>query len=132
MALRERSQTLAEMAERARCFYADYDDFDADAAKTHLTAAARPILLDHRERLAAVEEWTEASTQVAVEATAAAVGVKLGKVAQPLRIALTGQAASPGIGTTLVLVGKRRALQRIDRAVAHIDALSAAAPAGAQ
>jgi len=46
--------------------------------------------------------------------------VKLGKVAQPLRVALTGQAASPGIGTTLLLVGRERALARIDRALAYV------------
>ncbi|HEX5048625.1 MAG TPA: glutamate--tRNA ligase [Gammaproteobacteria bacterium] len=121
-ALRERSQTLAEMAERARCYYADYDDFAPDAAKAHLTSGARPVLVDLRERFAKLEEWTEASTQTAVEATATTLAVKLGKVAQPLRVALTGQAASPGIGTTLVLVGRRRTEQRIDRAVAYIDA----------
>jgi glutamyl-tRNA synthetase len=129
-ALRERSQTLAEMAERARCYYAEYDDFDADAAKAHLTAAARPLLVDLGRRLAALEEWTESSTQAAVDATAATLGVKLGKVAQPLRVALTGNAASPGIGTTLVLVGKNRTLQRIDRGVAHIDARAQAGAAG--
>jgi glutamyl-tRNA synthetase len=46
--------------------------------------------------------------------------VKLGKLAQPLRVALTGQAASPGIGVTLALVGRERALQRIDRAIEYI------------
>jgi len=127
VALRERSQTLAEMAERARCYYAEYDSFDADAAKAHLTAASRPILVDLRERFAAASEWTEATTQAMVEATAGALGVKLGKVAQPLRVALTGQSASPGIGTTLVLVGKARALQRIGRALAEVDARAKAA-----
>jgi len=129
MALRERSQTLGEMAERARCYFADYEDFDAAAAKAHLTAASRPVLLDLRERLAGLEDWTEASGQAGVEATASTLGIKLGKVAQPLRVAVTGQAASPGIGTTLVLVGKNRTLQRIDRAIAHIDARPTAAAA---
>jgi glutamyl-tRNA synthetase len=129
-ALRERSQTLAEMAERARYYYSDYDDFDAAAAKAHLTAAARPVLVDLRERLDVLGTWTEQATQAAVEATATTLGVKLGKVAQPLRVALTGQAASPGIGTTLLLVGKERALARIARAVAYIDAVTKAPAAG--
>jgi glutamyl-tRNA synthetase len=122
-ALRERSQTLVEMAERARCYYEDFRDFDADAAKSHLTAAARPVLADLHARFLAIGEWTEQSTQRAVEETATSLGVKLGKVAQPLRVALTGQAASPGIGATLVLVGRERALQRVERALARVDAL---------
>jgi glutamyl-tRNA synthetase len=121
-ALRERSQTLAEMALGARCYYADFEDFDTDAARTHLTAASRPVLADLRARLATVGDWSEQATQAAVEATAAALGVKLGKVAQPLRVALTGRAASPGIGTTLLLVGRERSLRRIDRALARASA----------
>jgi glutamyl-tRNA synthetase len=62
---------------------------------------------------------------MAVEQVAEGQGVKLGKVAQPLRVALTGRAASPGIGTTLVLVGKARTLDRIDRALRYIDARGA-------
>jgi glutamyl-tRNA synthetase len=121
-ALRERSQTLVEMAERARCYFAEYEDFDPAAAKAQLTAAARPILAALRDAFAALPDWSELSTQAAVEAVAAQLGVKLGKAAQPLRVALTGQAASPGIGTTLVLVGRERAVRRIDRALRRIDA----------
>jgi glutamyl-tRNA synthetase len=120
-ALRERSQTLVEMAERARCYFAEYEDFDPAAAKAQLIPAARPILGALRDAFAALPEWSEQSTQAAVEAVAAQLGVKLGKVAQPLRVALTGQAASPGIGTTLVLVGRERALRRIERALRRID-----------
>ncbi len=129
-ALRERSQTLAEMATRARCYYAEYDEFDAESAKAHLTAAGHPVLEELRAAFAGVGEWTEQSTQAAVEATAVKLGVKLGKVAQPLRVALTGQAASPGIGTTLVLVGRERALRRIDRALAYVAARGTAPAVG--
>jgi glutamyl-tRNA synthetase len=119
-ALRERSQTVLEMAEQAHCYYEEYEDFDDKSAKAHLRPAARDVLLGVKEALAAVAEWTELSTQQAVEQVAEAQGLKLGKVAQPLRVALTGRAASPGIGTTLVLVGRARSLARIDRALAYI------------
>ena len=125
-ALRERSQTVAEMAERAHCYFAEYDEFDAKSAKAHLRPVARPALTAVQEELEALETWTEASTQAAVEAAADRLELKLGKVAQPLRVALTGKAASPGIGTTLALVGRDRALHRIDRALAFIDARAAA------
>jgi len=119
-ALRERSRTTAEMAEQAHPYYKDFDDFHAESAEKHLTDAARPVLEALRSALREIDAWTEASTQGAVEAVSAELTIKLGKVAQPLRVALTGQAASPGIGTTLVLVGRDRALARIDRALSYI------------
>jgi glutamyl-tRNA synthetase len=121
-ALRERSQTIAEMADWAHCYYEEYEEFDAASAAAHLKPAARECLFELKEAFAALGEWTESATQSVVEAVAANLGLKLGKVAQPLRVALTGQAASPGIGVTLVLVGRDRTLRRIERALAHIDA----------
>ena len=125
-ALRERSQTLFEMADRARCYFAEFEEFDAKAAKAHLRPVARPALSGVKEALASLDGWTEESTQAAVEAAAEGLELKLGKVAQPLRVAVTGAAASPGIGTTLVLVGRDRTLRRIDRALEFIDARAAA------
>ena len=124
-ALRERSQTTLEMAERAHCYYEDYEAFDEKSAKDHLRPVARDALTALRDALGREPDWSEAATEAAVGRVAESLGVKLGKVAQPLRVALTGRAASPGIGTTLVLVGRERALARIDRALAYIDARSA-------
>jgi glutamyl-tRNA synthetase len=120
-ALRERSQTTLEMAERAHCFYEEYEAFDERAVKEHLRPGARDVLIALKASLADLPDWTEAATEVAVEAVAESIGLKLGKVAQPLRVALTGRAASPGIGTTLALVGRERSLARIDRALEFID-----------
>lgn len=130
-AFRERSETLQQMAEQAHAYYEEYEDFDPAAAKAHLRPVARETLEALAAAFAEIEEWTESAAQQAVEDVAARLGLKLGKVAQPLRVALTGQAASPGIGTTLALVGKERALRRIDRALAFIDARAAAASANA-
>jgi glutamyl-tRNA synthetase len=120
-ALRERSDTMREMAERAHPYYEDYEAFDPKSAKAHLRPVARDGLLAVRAALHALTDWTEDSTQGAVEAVAASLDTKLGKIAQPLRVALTGQAASPGIGVTLQLVGRARALARIDRAIGYIE-----------
>ena len=57
---------------------------------------------------------------MAVEGVAKKLEVKMGKVAQPLRVAVTGNAASPGIGQTLMLVGREKTLQRVRRAVEYI------------
>jgi glutamyl-tRNA synthetase len=120
-ALRERSQTVQEMAERAHCYFEEYEAFDSKSAEAHLLPATAPALTALKEALAGVADWTEADTEAAVKRVAGELELKLGKVAQPLRVALTGRAASPGIGTTLVLVGRGRTLARIDRALAHIS-----------
>jgi len=124
-ALRERSQTMLEMAERAHCFYEEYEAFDEKSAKAHLRPVARDALMALRDALAGLTEWTEEATEAAVGSVAETLDLKLGKVAQPLRVALTGRSASPGIGTTLSLVGRERALARIDRALEFIDARAA-------
>jgi len=82
----------------------------------HLQPAAQPLLRAVRDGLVGLE-LTEAAAQGVVDGVAAAAGVGLGKVAQPLRVALTGDVASPGIGVTLWLVGRERAVARIDRAL---------------
>jgi glutamyl-tRNA synthetase len=126
-ALRERSQTMLEMAELAHCYYEDYEAFDDKSAKAHLRPVSQESLAALREALAALADWTSESTEQAVAGVAGTLDLKLAKVAQPLRVALTGRAASPGIGTTLLLVGQQRTLARIDRALAYIAERAAAA-----
>ena len=125
-ALRERGQTVQEIAERAHCYYQEFEAYDAKSAKQHLRPVAAEPLQRVRDALAAVADWTETGTQAAVEHVAVEMGVKMGKVAQPLRVALVGQAASPGIGATLVLVGRERSLKRIDKALSYIATRAAA------
>src|SRR5699024_1012 len=112
--------------ERAHYYYVEFDEFEPKAAKAHLKPAARDILAGLRDALAGLADWSEASTEAAVKAVAERLDLKLGKVAQPLRVAVTGQAASPGIGTTLVLVGRERAVARIERALEHVETHAAA------
>src|SRR5690606_1958361 len=120
-ALRERRQTIGEPAERAHCYYEELETFDEKSAQAHLKAGAREVLVALKEALGGVDEWSEAATEEAVKGVAERLGLKLGKVAQPLRVAVTGQAASPGIGVTLVLVGRERAIKRIERAIAFVE-----------
>jgi len=109
------------MAEWAHCYYVEIEELDLADAGKYLCRETRPTLIALGDALATLRDWTEETTQNAVVAVAEELSLKLGKVAQPLRVALTGRAASPGIGTTLVLVGRERTLERIDRALAHID-----------
>ncbi len=118
----ERVHTLKEMAEQSRMYYEDFEEFDAGAAKKHLRPVAEGPLQAIREALAALAEWTPESLDTAVLETAAALDLGMGKIAQPLRVALTGSGMSPSINLTLWLVGRDRSLARIDKALAFIAA----------
>jgi len=117
-----RAKTLVELAEISLFAYKDFDAYDEQAAKKHL----RPVALEPLERLRAglemlaLEDWEPETLERTVERVAAELGVNMGKVAQPLRVAIVGRAASPGIDVTLRLVGKEATLRRIDKALAFI------------
>jgi glutamyl-tRNA synthetase len=125
-AFRERAKTLRDMAEKARVYLTDEVVYEPKAVQKQLQPAAEPVLRALRAAFADLAVWTAEATQGVVERVAADAGVGLGKVAQPLRVALTGDVSSPGIGTTLSLVGRERALTRIDRALDLIRSGSSA------
>ncbi len=123
-----RAKTLTELAEISAFFYRDFERFDEAAAKKHLRPVAREALERLREafELMAYDDWTLEGLKYTVEHIAEELELNLGKVAQPLRVAIVGRAASPGIDETLLLVGKDATLRRIDQALDYIAARSAA------
>jgi glutamyl-tRNA synthetase len=123
----ERARTLVEMAEMSAFCYQDYEEFEEKAAKKHLRGVAREPLERMRDALAELEDWQEEALHGVVEQVSEALELKMGKVAQPLRVAVVGRAASPGIDTTLYLVGKEACLRRIDKALDYIAQREAAA-----
>jgi glutamyl-tRNA synthetase len=124
--LRERSNQLVEMAEKARFGLSDEVEIDAGAAKKHL----RPVVLEPFvaliEALEALPDWSlEALEKAFTETCAAHDNLKLGKLAQPVRVAITGTGASPGIYETLEVTGRERALPRLRKAEELIRARAA-------
>jgi glutamyl-tRNA synthetase len=115
-----RAQTLVEMAVISAFIYRDFDEYDAKSAKKNLRPVARVPLTRAREAIEALDDWTPEALHALVDRVAADLELNMGKVAQPLRVAAVGRAASPGIDITLYLVGKEACLRRIDRALAHI------------
>jgi glutamyl-tRNA synthetase len=116
--LRERSKTLVEMAELARFLVSDAIAYDTKAAEKHLKRELEPMLRDLHERLLALEDWSEPALERAFEAVRASHGSPpMGKLAQPVRVAITGGAVSPGIFETLVVLGKPRSVGRIAEAI---------------
>ncbi len=119
--LRERSHDLAEMADKARFALVDEIELDPGAAKKHLRPAALEPLEALIPRLEASEEWSAAALEKRFDETCAALGdLKLGKLAQPVRVAVTGGSASPGIFETLEVAGRERTLDRLRRAAERI------------
>ena len=117
----ERAKTLVEMAEISAFFYRDFDDYEPKAAKKHLKAAALEPLQQVRDRLAVLDDWAGEKLHQVVTDVSEALSLNMGKVAQPLRVAIAGRAASPGIDVTLELVGREACLRRIDKALAYIN-----------
>jgi glutamyl-tRNA synthetase len=120
-AQKERAKTLVEMAEISEFIYRDFEEYDEKAAKKNLRPVCREPLEKMKQALQELEKWEEASLHQCVEDVSAALDLKMGKVAQPLRVAVVGRAASPGIDVTLYLVGKDACLRRIDRALEYIS-----------
>ncbi|MGB3394138.1 MAG: glutamate--tRNA ligase [Stenotrophomonas sp.] len=116
IALRERVQTLKEMAEKAVVWYQPLSEYDEAAVAKHFKAGAEVALGKARELLAALPQWTAEAVGVALHDTAAALEIGMGKVAQPLRVAITGTQVSPDISHTVYLAGREEALKRIDAA----------------
>jgi glutamyl-tRNA synthetase len=117
--LKERAKTLVELLDNAAFLFAKRPlDLDAAAAKV-LDTAGRQMLASLLPRLDKAESWTAATLEQAVRTFADEGGYKLGKVAQPLRAALTGKTTSPGIFDVLEVLGREEALARIgDQALA--------------
>lgn len=119
-AQQERSRTLVEMAELSLFVYKDFEDYEPSAAKKHLRPVAREPLEKMGLALAQQADWSVEALHNVVDDVSATLGLKMGKVAQPLRVAVVGRAASPGIDVTLHLVGKEACLRRIDKAIEFI------------
>ncbi|HEU0195679.1 MAG TPA: glutamate--tRNA ligase [Nevskiaceae bacterium] len=121
-AQRERCKTLVEMAEKSRFLFAELAGYNAKDAAKHLTADGKQVLADLRVQLAALPSWDEPALHAAVHRYADQRELGLGKVAQPLRVAIAGAAVSPPIGITLALLGRERTLARLAAACTAVAA----------
>jgi glutamyl-tRNA synthetase len=118
VAQRERTKTMREMALNSLFFFKAPPTYDEKAVRKHITAEVLPVFRKTEERLAALPEWTETALHDAVNAIAAESGLSLGKLAQPIRLALCGGTVSPPIDATLAILGRDEALARLKRASA--------------
>jgi len=112
---RERCKTLREMAERSVYFYQDDVSVDDALLKKHFKPEIIPVLKEVYEKFSQLDEWAAEAIHKIVIDTAEAHELKLGKLAQPIRVAITGGTVSPPIDVTLELLGKQRTLARLQR-----------------
>ncbi|MGH6833398.1 MAG: hypothetical protein ACRECM_10320 [Methyloceanibacter sp.] len=117
-AQRERSKTLKDMALASRFFFEAPTGYEDKAARKHLTAEALPVLEQSMSALAMLADWKAIPIHEAIQAQAEAGGLGLGKVAQPIRVAVSGGGVSPPIDQTLTILGREQTLQRLERAIA--------------
>jgi glutamyl-tRNA synthetase len=121
--LKVRARKIEEIRDQSRIFFGDAVEYDPDSvAKQWKDPATADRLLAVRTALEGLQPWTVEAIEAGLRAAAEGLGVGFGKVAQPLRVALTGSAASPGIDHVVFLLGRERALARIDRARERIGA----------
>ena len=122
IALRERAQTLKDMAEKSAVWFGPLTVYDEASVAKHLKEAAREPLAQMRALLADLSDWSPDPIHEVVKAVAESLGIGMGKIAQPLRVAITGSQVSPDIGWTVYLCGRDEALVRIDAALAMLPA----------
>ena len=116
-AQRERARTLRDMAAMSRYFFRDFGEFEPKAAAKNLTAEAAPLLQAVADGLGTLAEWNAGAVHGLISGIANVRGVGLGKVAQPLRVAVTGGTVSPPIDMTVALLGRERVTGRLARAI---------------
>jgi glutamyl-tRNA synthetase len=118
--LTERSHTLVEMKTGAVPFIVEDITLDEKAKAKHLTPDVAPLLTELAEKLRTVEPFTHAELERVFNALVAEKGIKLGKLAQPVRVALTGGTVSPGIFDVIEVMGKEKTLKRINQAISMV------------
>ena len=118
--LQERSRTLVELVDSAHFYLTDDIAIDEKAAKKFLTPEVSQPLSKLIERLSALDEFSEANIESAFSGVLEEFGLSMGKLAQPVRVALTSSTVSPGIHEVIAVLGKERTIRRLQSALERL------------
>jgi glutamyl-tRNA synthetase len=118
LAQRERAKTVREMAVNSVFFFRAPAAYDEKAVRKHVTADVLALLGEAYHELGRLTDWSAPAIHALISGFAAAKGVSLGKLAQPIRLAVCGGTVSPPIDATLAILGKTAALARLAKAAA--------------
>jgi glutamyl-tRNA synthetase len=119
--LRDRSKTLVELVDSATFYLTDDIPIDEKAAKKFLTPQVREPIAKLIERLTALDDFAEANIEQTFSAVLQEMGLSMGELAQPVRVALTGSTVSPGIQEVIAVLGKERTLRRLSSALQRLQ-----------
>lgn len=117
---KERCKTLQELCDASKFFYSEIDAYDENAVDKNFTKEAAAILKALQDELMSVDNWLASNIHAVIKCVANDMKLKMGQVAPPLRLAVTGQATSPPIAVTLELLGPDKSLHRIEKAIEYI------------
>lgn len=119
--IKERCKTLIDVVDQSRWFFSDIDDYDPAALKKWIKAGSTALLSAFIDKLEALEQWQAEGIQASVQAVVDENEVGFAKVAQPIRIAVTGSTMSPSIDVTLAQLGREVSLQRLKAGLVAFD-----------
>jgi glutamyl-tRNA synthetase len=122
---RQRSSTINELVDNILYVFQEFEQYDEKAAAKVLKPQALLPLQRLREQLGSLSSWTASDIHGVIEALTRELEVGMGKIGQPLRVAITGGSFSPPIDQTAELLGRDRCLARLDRAIEFIGAINA-------
>jgi glutamyl-tRNA synthetase len=123
IALRERAETLREMATKSKIFFEDFESYEEEAKK-YLIPESIPYIEAFKQKLENITTWTDDSLHGVLMEVAKQFDLKLGKIAQPIRVIVTGSTISPPLNITLRLIGKQKVLKRIAMALQYLETVS--------
>jgi len=118
---RERVKTINELAQSILYIFQDFEEYNPDSVKKVFKAAALEPLQKLKHKLSALESWSAENIHQVIQSITEELGVNMGKVGQPLRVAVTGGSFSPPIDLTVEMIGREKSLNRIDRAISEIS-----------
>ncbi len=113
MSQRERAKTVREMAGNSEFFFRPPTSYDEKAVRKHVTTEVLALLAGVADDLNQLQDWSAQAIHDVISALAAAKGISLGKLAQPIRLAVCGGTVSPPIDATLAILGKAESLSRL-------------------
>ncbi len=115
-AQRDRVKTLREMAEKSRCFFTDEISYNQESVAKHITPDTKRAMIVIRDGLSDIP-WSKEEIHRLFVTVAEKMMLKLGQIAQPVRVAVMGDTISPPIDVTIALMGKERVIKRLDHAL---------------
>jgi len=121
--LKERSRTLTELANSLRYYISEYVEIEPKAKERFLNGKVLPYLIELRDALILLEDFVSSEIEKVFMSIVKRHNLKLGDIAQPVRVAITGTTVSPGIFEVLEVVGKEKTIKRLERAIMIIQAI---------